>query len=238
MIAWFSDRRREFRFRNRGEAGKKLAEELRQYDRDPNAVVLALPRGGVPVGYEIARTLGIPLDVITVRKLGAPGQRELAMGAIASGGVRILNPEVVGPLGVSSEEIVRVVANERAELERRERSYRGERPPLPVRGKAVILVDDGVATGATIRVAIQALRQIEPERIVVAVPVAPSETVARLRVEAEEVVVLSTPSPFVAISLWYESFSQIDDLEVRSMLRRGGGEEGVGGGDPGGSGRS
>lgn len=209
------------RFHDRREAGRRLADRLRHLSGPPPPVVLALPRGGVPVGYEIATALGGELDVLIVRKLGVPWEPELALGAIASGGVRILNPEVVGPLSLGEDEIERIAADERRELERRERLYRGDRPTPEARGRTVVLVDDGIATGATVRAAIRALRERHPERIVVAVPVAPAETVARLREQADEVVCLESPEPFVAIGLWYEDFSPTSDTEVRELLARG-----------------
>ncbi len=208
-------------FRNREEAGKALAAELgrRGLDR-AGLLVLALPRGGVPIGYEIARALDAPLDVFVVRKLGLPGQEELAMGAIASGGVRVLNEEVVGSLRVPNEWIERVSRHELQELERRALLYRGDLPPLDVRGKTVVVVDDGLATGSTMRVAVQALRNMGPRRIVVAVPVAAESTCRSIGREADEVVCLRTPEPFEAVGLWYEDFSQTTDREVHDLLAR------------------
>ena len=179
--------------------------------------MLGLPRGGVPVAWEVARRLGAPLDVFVVRKLGYPGHEELAMGAIASGGVRVLNPEVVA-YGVSRDAIERVTAREQVELERRERLFRGDRPRLPVAGRVAILVDDGLATGSTMRAAIRAVRQQGASRIVVAVPVAARSTCAEIEQEADEVVCAATPHPFHAVGLWYEDFSQTTDDEVRELL--------------------
>ncbi|HEY0591377.1 MAG TPA: phosphoribosyltransferase [Thermoanaerobaculia bacterium] len=208
-------------FRDRGEAGQALAAELgrRLGDRD-DLIVLALPRGGVPIGYEIASALGAPLDVLIVRKLGLPGQEELAMGAIASGGARVLNDEVVGSLRVPDEWIERVARRELHELERRELLYRGDLPQLDVRGKTVVVVDDGLATGSTMRVAVQALRKMGPRRIVVAVPVAAASTCRSIGREADEIVCLRTPEPFEAVGLWYEDFSQTTDREVHELLAR------------------
>jgi predicted phosphoribosyltransferase len=181
-------------------------------------VVLALPRGGVPVAAEVARALGAPLDVLLVRKLGVPGHEEYAMGALAPGGVRILNDEVVSQLGIPPWSIARATEREMRELERRERLYRAGRGPLQLRGRTVILVDDGLATGATMRAAIAALRILEPARIVVAVPVAARESCEALRQEADEVVCAVMPEPFHAVGLWYEDFPQTSDEEVRRLL--------------------
>ena len=183
-------------------------------------VVLALPRGGVPVAYEVAGALGAPLDLFLVRKLGVPGHEELAMGAVASGGVRVLNRDIVQGLRIPDDTIESVAAAEEQELQRRERAYRGNRPPPVVRGRIVILVDDGLATGATMLAAIKALRQQQPARIVVAVPTGSPETCELLRAEAEEVVCAISPEPFAAVGLWYEDFSQTTDEEVRELLAR------------------
>lgn len=199
-------------------AGRDLARSLLEYRKQADAIVLALPRGGVPVAAEIAHALHAPLDIIVVRKLGTPGQEELAMGAIASGGIRVLNQDIVSSLGISEDVIERVAAREHAELERRMKAYRGERAWPSVKGKRVILVDDGVATGATMRAAIAALRSQAPAKVIVAVPVAPFDTLAQLRGEADEVVCLATPEPFRAIGLWYASFPQLSDEEVRRVL--------------------
>ncbi|MCS6859847.1 MAG: phosphoribosyltransferase [Abditibacteriales bacterium] len=208
------------RFRDRAEAGRMLAARLKAYAHRPGVVVLALPRGGVPVGYEIAKALHVPLDVFIVRKLGVPGHEELAMGAIASGGVRVLNEEVVAALRLRDEVIDLVAEAERRELERRERLYRGDRPPLNMRGRTVILVDDGIATGATIRAAVIALYQQQPLRLIVAVPVAAADTCEALRAEVDELVCVMTPEPFYAISIWYEDFSPTTDEEVSAWLKR------------------
>jgi predicted phosphoribosyltransferase len=210
------------RFRNRTEAGRRLAEKLAAYADRPDVLVLALPRGGVPVGYEVARALGAPLDVFVVRKLGVPGYEELAMGAVATGGVRVLNDEIVRGLGISEHEIGAAVARELQELARRERLYRGARPPLDVGGRTVVLVDDGLATGATMRAAIQALRQQHPARTSVAVPTASPDTCEALKAEADDVVCAMTPEPFFAVGHWYEDFTQTTDDEVRELLARGG----------------
>jgi erythromycin esterase-like protein/predicted phosphoribosyltransferase len=206
-------------FRDRRDAGRTLSERLGHYrDRD-DVVVLALPRGGVPVGYEVARALGAPLDVFIVRKLGVPAQEELAMGAIASGGVVVLNDDVVRGMGIPSWAIEEVARDEGRELERREREYRGDRPPVDVGGKVVILVDDGLATGSSMRAAILALRRVAPARIVVAVPAAPKSTCEELALEVDEVVCATTPSPFFAVGQSYWDFSQVTDAEVGDLLR-------------------
>jgi predicted phosphoribosyltransferase len=207
-------------FRNRADAGRVLAGKLSEYAGRSDVVVLALPRGGVPVAYEVARALHAPLDVFLVRKLGLPGHEELAMGAIASGGVRVLNEEVVRLLRVPPEVIDIVAAEEKQELQRREEAYRDGRPPLDVRGKTAILVDDGLATGSTMRAAVAALRRQGPSRIVVAVPVAAAETCAEMRSEVDDLVCARTPEPFRAVGLWYQDFSQTSDDEVRDLLRR------------------
>ena len=206
------------RFRNRNDAGRQLAEKLSAYADRTDVLVLALPRGGVPVGYEVARALGAPLDVFLVRKLGVPGYEELAMGAVASGGVRVLNDEIVRGLGISEDEIEAAVARELRELSRRARLYRGDRPPPDVAGRTVILVDDGLATGATMRAAVAALRQQQPARIVVAVPTASPDTCEALKAEADDVICAMTPEPFFAVGHWYEDFTQTTDNEVRELL--------------------
>jgi erythromycin esterase-like protein/predicted phosphoribosyltransferase len=205
-------------FRDRREAGRVLAQRLAAYANRRDVLVLALPRGGVPVAFEVARALGAPLDVYVVRKLGIPGHEELAMGAVATGGARVLNEQVVNRLGIPAYVIDAVEARERQELARRERLYRGGRPPPDVRGRTVILVDDGLATGATMHAAVQALRQQQPARIVVAVPVASPETCDELKAEVDEVVCALTPDPFYAVGYWYEDFSQTTDEEVRNLL--------------------
>jgi|SRR5919112_3552780 predicted phosphoribosyltransferase len=207
-------------FRDRSEAGRLLATKLATYTNRPDVLVLALPRGGVPVAYEVARALDAPLDVFLVRKLGVPGHEEVAMGAVATGGVRVLNAQVTRALGIPDYVIDAVAAKEEQELARRERLYRGDRPPPDVRGRAVILVDDGLATGATMRAAIQALRQQQPAQIVVAVPTASPETCDELRTDVDDVICAVTPEPFYAVGLWYEDFSQTSDEEVRDLLAR------------------
>jgi putative phosphoribosyl transferase len=207
-------------FRNRSEAGRLLAATLPKYADKPDVIVLALPRGGVPVGYEVAHALHAPLDVFVVRKLGIPGHEELAMGAVATGGVRVLNDQVVRGLGIP-DYVIDAVANwELQELQRRERLYRGNRPPPDVRGKTVILVDDGLATGSTMLAAVQALRKLGPARIVVAVPVASGDTCQLFEEYVDEVVCAATPEPFYAVGLWYRDFSQTTDEEVRELLER------------------
>src|SRR5436305_8031319 len=190
------------RFRDRRETGRLLGERLSAYGGGEDVVVLALPRGGVPVGYEVARALGAPLDVFIVRKLGVPGQEELAMGAIASGGVRVLNDEVLRFVPVSKSMIDAVAEREARELERREKSYRGNRPPLDVTGKTVVIVDDGLATGSTMRAAVRALQEMKPREIVVAVPVAAPSTCAEFRGSVDQMICLRTPEPFQAVGLW------------------------------------
>jgi predicted phosphoribosyltransferase len=206
------------RFRDREHAGQVLGERLRRYAGWENLLVLGLPRGGVPVAFEVARALDAPLDVFVVRKLGLPGHEELAMGALASGGVRVLNEDLVERLGIDDETIARAAAAEAAELERRERAYRGDRGPVQAAGRTVILVDDGLATGSTMRAAAYAVRAQEPERLVVAVPVAAAQTCAELREEVDEVVCALTPDPFAAVGLWYEDFTPTEDEEVRRLL--------------------
>jgi putative phosphoribosyl transferase len=207
------------RFQDRTEAGQVLARKLADYADRPDVLVLALPRGGVPVGYEVAHALHAPLDVFLVRKLGVPGHEELAMGALASGGVRVLNQEVVGALGISDSILDMVTERAGEELRRRERLYRDDRPPPEVRGKTVILVDDGLATGSTMRAAIATVRQQGPARVVVAVPVGSADTCAELSKEAE-VVCARTPEPFLAVGMWYDDFTQTSDDEVRELLAR------------------
>lgn len=209
-------------FRDRTDAGRELAAELGHYAGRDDVIVLALPRGGVPVGYEVAEALGVPLDVFLVRKLGVPGQEELAMGAIASGGVRVLNDRVIQMARPSDAEIERVAAEEGRELVRREREYRGDRPPPAVRGKTVILVDDGLATGSTMRAAVAALRRLGPARVVVAVPVGAPETCEEFAGEADEAVCAQEPDPFYAVGRWYADFSPTTDEEVRALLGRAG----------------
>lgn len=205
-------------FKDRADAGRTLAAALTEYG--PDALVLALPRGGVPVAFEVAGALGATLEVFVVRKLGAPGQPELALGAIASGGVQVLNDHIVRSLRISEREVAAVVKREERELGRRERLYRGERPYPNTEGRTVILVDDGLATGATMRVAVKALRAQNPERLVVAVPVGAPDTCERLRLEADVVVCAATPEPFYGVGQWYGAFPQTGDGEVQELLSR------------------
>lgn len=207
-------------FRHRAAAGQLLAGKLASYRNRPDVLVLALPRGGVPVAFEVAQALHIPLDVFLVRKLGLPGQEELAMGAIATGGTRVINEEVVGTLNIPPEVIDTVAVEEQQELNRREADYRDGHPPPDVRGRTVILVDDGLATGSTMRAAVAALRQQDPARIVVAVPVGAPDTCAELESQADEVVCVQMPQPFYAVGAWYEDFAQTSDEEVRELLAR------------------
>ena len=207
-------------FRDRREAGRLLATELATYARRPDVIVLALPRGGVPVAFEVASALGAPLDVFVVRKLGVPGDEELAMGAVATGGVRVLNGQFVKRLGILDHIIDAVATREQQELARRERLYRGGRPPPDVRGRTVTLVDDGLATGATMHAAIQALRQQQPAGIVVAVPTASPETCEQIRAEVDDIICAITPEPFEAVGRWYRNFSQTTDEEVSDLLAR------------------
>ena len=206
-------------FRDRVEAGDVLAERLRHYAGRPDVLVLALPRGGVPVAARVARALAAPLDVFVVRKLGVPGHEELAMGAIASGGVQVVNEQVVDRLGLSEAVLGQVAETEGHELARREQRYREGRGPPDLAGRVVILVDDGLATGSTMRAAVAAARRLGPARVVVAVPTAPASTCQRLRKEADEVVCATTPRPFRAVGYSYRSFPQTSDEEVRSLLR-------------------
>ena len=208
------------RFRDRRAAGERLAAELTTYAGRSDVLVLALPRGGVPVAFEVAEALRAPLDVFVVRKLGLPGHEEFAMGAIASGGVRVVDDEVLRHYRVSREALEAVSAAEQRELERREREYRGDRPFPEVRGRTVILVDDGLATGATMRAAVEALRLQQPAAVVVGVPVAAPETCDAFRDVADDIVCAATPHPFYAVGLWYEDFSQTGDDEVRALLAR------------------
>ena len=207
-------------FRDRREAGRLLAERFDAYAANPDVIVLGLPRGGVPVAYEIATRLGVPLDVLVVRKLGVPGRPELAMGAIASGGVRVADPRVLHMYGVTREQFEAIENRERAELVRRERTFRGDRPPLQLAGKTVILVDDGLATGASMAAAIDAVRAHEPARIIGAVPVAPQDTCEALKDRADEMMCLVMPSRMYSVGGWYEDFTETEDAEVRSLLER------------------
>lgn len=208
------------RFRDRSNAGRYLGALLSRYTGRNDVVVLALPRGGVPVGFEVARVLEVPLDVFVVRKLGVPGHEELAFGAIASGGTRILNPDVIRYLGLTSDVIDTVSERERGELERRERLYRGERPSTELEAETVILVDDGLATGASMRAVVAAVRAREPAKIVVAVPTAALDACASLSAEVDELVSPLRPENFRAVSLWYDRFEQVSDEEVRTLLER------------------
>jgi len=209
-----------FLFKDRSDAGRYLALRLTHHAHRHTVLVLALPRGGVPVAFEVARALGAPLDVFFVRKLGVPGQEELAMGAIATGSVRVLNPDVVRALQISESVIDRVAAQELEELRRREREYRGDRPPPDMLGRTAILIDDGLATGASMRAAVAALRRQHPSRIVVAVPTAAEDTCADLAGIVDEIVCATTPEPFLGVGRWYEDFSQMTDEEVRALLQR------------------
>lgn len=207
-------------FRDRTEAGRVLADRLAAYANYPDAMVLALPRGGVPVAFEIAEALNLPLDIFVVRKLGLPGHEEFAMGAIASGGARVLNQDLIRQLSLSDEVIEDIVAREQRELERRERTYRGQRPVLDVRDRIIIIVDDGLATGSSMRAAIAALRQNRPTKLIVAVPVGARMTCTELEALADEVICLETPENFSAVGSWYRDFAQITDQEVIDLLER------------------
>lgn len=207
------------RFSNRTAAGKKLAIALSKYANRSDVLVLGLVRGGIPVASEVAKALNAPLDVCLVRKLAVPGHKELAMGAIAAGGVRVLNYDVISWLGISSKTIDEVAARELKELQRRDRAYRGDRATADARNRTIILVDDGLATGSTMRAAVALLREQQPKSIVVAVPVAPSETCKALSAEVDEIACVMTPEPFYAIGLWYENFAQTTDEEVCELLR-------------------
>jgi putative phosphoribosyl transferase len=206
-------------FRDRIDAGRVLAERVSSTIRDPESLILALPRGGVPVGFEVARALRAELDIFLVRKLGLPGQEELAIGAIASGDVRVLNEALVAELQLSRNLIDQITAREERELKRREDLYRQGRPALPVRDRTIILVDDGLATGATMKAASRALRLQGPKRIIVAVPVAAQETCNEFRIDVDEIVCAYTPAPFLAVGMWYEDFSQTTDDEVQQLLK-------------------
>jgi len=208
------------RFEDRFDAGRFLARQLQHHAGNPNVVVLALPRGGVPVAFEIARAIDAPLDVFVVRKLGAPGYEELAMGAIATGGVRVFNEEVIQHLGVSQSWINATIREQEEELQRREEAYRGDRPPVELQNRTVILVDDGLATGASMRAAVRALRLRNPSGIAVAVPIGSRDTCDQFRPEVEEVVCGHTPEPFHAVGAWYLDFTQTTDDEVRELLDR------------------
>ncbi len=207
-------------FQDRLDAGRQLADKLTRYANRPDTIVLALPRGGVPVAYAVASELNLPLDVFIVRKLGAPGHEEYAIGAIATGGVRILNQEAIRMLGLPMEAVERQERREREELARREKQYRGDRPTPQLRGRTVILIDDGLATGSSMRAAAAALREEGAARIVVAVPVAPAGTCKEFEAEADEIVCAATPEPFFAVGQWYRDFAQTTDAEVEELLAR------------------
>ncbi len=206
------------RFRDRTHAGKVLADQLTTYTNQLNTLILGLPRGGVPVAYEVAKALNLPLDICLVRKLGVPGHQELAMGAIASDGVRVLNHSVIDFRAISDHALEHVAARELRELQRRERAYRGSRPRPQIRGRNVIVIDDGLATGATMKAALGVLRSHQPRQIVVAVPVAPRPTCQKLTADGYQVICSVTPEPFYAIGGWYENFTQTTDEQVRTLL--------------------
>lgn len=207
-------------YQNRSEAGQLLATHLQKYAGRPDVLVLALPRGGVPVGFVVATTLHLPLDVFLVRKLGVPGEEELAMGAIATGNVRVLNREVIQALHLSAETVERVARQEQHELARRERLYRDDRPPLDLRDRTIILVDDGLATGASMRAAVQAVNKQHPAHVVVAVPLAAPIVCESLRAEVDEVICPHTPDPLHGIGWWYRDFAQVSDQEVHALLEQ------------------
>ena len=207
-------------FQDRSEAGRILARQLEKYKNRPDVLVLALPRGGVPVAYEVAKELNAPLGIFLVRKLGVPGHEEVALGAIATGGIRILNEDFIRRLGIPRRVVDAVTAREQQELARRERLYRGDQPAPDIKGRTVIIVDDGLATGSTMKAALAALRKQEPVKLVVAVPTAPPETCDSLRADADEVICAVTPDPFLAVGAWYRGFDQTTDDEVRDLLKR------------------
>lgn len=207
-------------FQNRRDAGKRLASLLHDYAGLQDTLVLGLPRGGVPVAYEVARALHAPLDVFVVRKLGVPGQEELAFGEIATGGVRILNPAVMEHARITNDELETATAAEAKELKRREQAFRGDRSAPQIRGRTVILIDDGLATGATMRAAVMALRQQHPARIVVGVPAASPETCAEFQDEVDDIICAVTPDPFYSVGSWYDDFTQTTDEEVHALLER------------------
>jgi predicted phosphoribosyltransferase len=218
MAPLWSDRKDYRRFANRHEAGVALARALAAYGGRPDVVVLGLPRGGVPVAYEIARALRAPLDVFVVRKLGVPGYRELAMGAIASGDIHVLDASLIQSLDIPQAAIAAVVEDETRELRRRELLYRGQRPGVPLAGRTVILADDGLATGSTMLAAVRGVRRAAPARVIVAVPVGARQACARIQDEADDVICLRSPEPFDAVGLWYLDFSETSDQEVRLLL--------------------
>jgi putative phosphoribosyl transferase len=207
-------------FRNRQQAGQILASRLEKYANREDVIVLGIPRGGVPVAFEVAKALNQPLDIFVLRKLGVPGYKELAFGAIGSGGVRVVNANLVAELGLSDVQVAAVIRAEQEELKRREKIYRGNRPPLEVRGRTVILIDDGIATGSSILAAIHALRQMQPAGIVVGTPVGPPDTVIRLQREVNELVCVEMPESFYGVGQFYVDFSQVSDQEVNELLDR------------------
>ena len=207
-------------FRDRVDAGQQLAKKLAGYANRKDVLILGVPRGGVPVAFEVAQALHAPLDILLVRKLGTPGQRELAMGAIASGGVRILNEQLIAELGITEEQVAATIAAQETELQRREQMYRGVRPDISVQGKNAILVDDGIATGSSMLAAISALRTLQPKRIVVAVPVAPSDADEQIKRVADEFVCVDKPELFFGVGQFYENFSQTEDSDVHALLER------------------
>ncbi len=207
-------------FLNRVDAGRRLAMKLARYANREDVVVLGIPRGGVPVAFEVARAIHAPLDILLVRKIGVPGERELAMGAIASGGARIINWRLIAGLGVTDAQVAETIAEQEAELQRREELYRGVKSGIPIQGKTIILVDDGIATGSSMLAAIEALRTLQPKKIVVAVPVAPTHADADFSGVADEFICLDQPEEFYGIGQFYHDFSQVDDLEVRALLER------------------
>lgn len=206
------------RFKDRVEAGRKLADELSRYKSRDDVVVLGLPRGGVPVAFEVARAIAAPLDVLVIRKVGVPGHEELAMGAVATGDTTVYNDSVIRQVGIDDTTFERVASAEREALAKRELLFRGDRKATSVTGKTVIVVDDGIATGSTMKAAVKALRQNQPDRIIIAVPVAPAGTIRELELTADEVICLVTPHPFLAVGAWYRDFAQTTDSEVRRLL--------------------
>lgn len=208
------------RFKDRVEAGRLLADQLKPYRLDSNVLILALPRGGVPVGYEVARLLRLPLDVFLVRKLGVPGHKELAMGAIASNSEPTIHPHILNQLSIPASEVDKVIRLERVELSRREKLFRMNRPDLQLTGKTILVIDDGLATGSTMLAAVSAIKQHFPKKIVVAVPVASHSAIALIESHCDEIVCLSIPEPFYSVGLWYENFEQTTDEEVIDLLAR------------------
>jgi len=207
-------------FENRRDAGKQLAKELSEFKGQNDAIVLGLPRGGIPVAYEVAKALELPLDVFIVRKLGVPGQPELAMGAIASGDIKVMNESVVRNAGISDQQIEEVAHKEKEELKKREKAYRGARPDIDLQGKTVLIVDDGLATGASMRAAISALREHNPKKIIAAIPTAPRDTCQEFESEVDQIICLRTPSPFWGVGGSYQNFSQTTNEEVRTFLNK------------------